>query len=63
MNLKSVWDHINKIHKDLKINDGFKLQLMQYEKKVFGENSIDFYKKRATRVPKRFEPVSARAMR
>ena len=54
-NLDTVWKHVNDIHADLKVNDGFKLQLMQYEKKINGTNTLDFYAKRTSRKPVRYQ--------
>lgn len=53
--LDKAWNHINEIHADLKINDGFKMQLMQYEKKATGESTLDFYAKRRSKKPVRYQ--------
>ena len=45
-NLKKAYEHVDDCSRKLRINDGFKRQLMEYELKLFKEQSIDFFDRR-----------------
>ena len=47
--LDKSYSHLLDCNKKLRINDGFKRQLMQYELSIFNTNSLDFFNKRTTR--------------
>ena len=47
--LAKAYDHVLEQNKKLRINDGFKRQLMQFEFSLFNVNSYDFFDKRTTR--------------
>lgn len=45
--LKSAYDHVSEMtHGRIRINDGFKRQLMEYERELFGVNSLNFFPQR-----------------
>merc|ERR1711879_281491 len=47
--LARAYDHVMERNRKLRINDGFKRQLMQFEFSLFNSNSFDFFAKRTTR--------------
>lgn len=47
--LKRSYRYLSRLHANLKINDGFKSQLMEYERETHGELTHDFFDKRRRR--------------
>lgn len=45
--LKKSYNHVLECNKKLRINDGFKRQLMEFEFSIFNSNSFDFFDKRS----------------
>ena len=47
--LRKAYRYLSGLHANLKINDGFKRQLSQYEYGLFGKVSLDFFDKKRRR--------------
>ena len=47
--LKAAYRYLSVLHANLKTNDGFKRQLMQYELETFGVVTLDFFDRKKRR--------------
>jgi protein-tyrosine phosphatase len=45
--LEKAYNHVVTCNGKLRINDGFKMQLMAYEQKLFGQSTLEFFDKRS----------------